>query len=196
MPGPGQNVYESGWSLITEPVFKGTLTGALFEITRDKRPASLDDESIGSFLERRLGSRNPGDNIVSAVLHGIYAGDIYQLSVKSLIPRLWFLEGMFENITQSVLNTLTKKITMMPYADMRLQQELAPKLKGSIADKMQMASVYTFKEGIGALSGALEKYLRNNPRVEFKLGQKVSGLEYEPKGDGIMVLSISYCQNS
>ena len=88
------------WSIITEPVFEGLGLGALFEFQRPQRATwaqynnpEVDDESVASFLERRLGTPDVGNNIVSAVLHGIYAGDVNQLSARSLLPKLWYGES-------------------------------------------------------------------------------------------------------
>ena len=98
MPGPGQDLYEILWSMITEPVFKGMLWGMLSEHRRPNADNEIVDESIGDFLARRLGTTKVADNIVSAVLHGIYAGDIYQLSAKSLMGALHAQEQIYGSL--------------------------------------------------------------------------------------------------
>jgi oxygen-dependent protoporphyrinogen oxidase len=45
------------------------------------------DESVGDFLERRLG-KEAVDYLVDPVFSGIYAGDIYKMSKKALLPEL------------------------------------------------------------------------------------------------------------
>ena len=70
--------------------------GMITEPMKPKRPDSMSDETVGSFLARRVDKR-VADNIVSAVFHGIYAGDINQLSAKTLLSMAWQLEGRYGN---------------------------------------------------------------------------------------------------
>lgn len=48
----------------------------------------LNDLSIGEFFERVLGSRGVS-NLVDPIFRGIYGGDIFRLSARSLVPKLW-----------------------------------------------------------------------------------------------------------
>jgi oxygen-dependent protoporphyrinogen oxidase len=50
-------------------------------------PGSGDDESVGSFFRRRFGPETV-DLIAQPLLGGIHAGDIEELSMRSLFPRL------------------------------------------------------------------------------------------------------------
>ncbi len=54
-------------------------------------PGAGNDESVGSFFRRRFGSQTVG-LIAEPLLGGIHAGDIDQLSVHALFPRLVFAE--------------------------------------------------------------------------------------------------------
>jgi oxygen-dependent protoporphyrinogen oxidase len=70
------------------------------------------DESLGHFLERRLG-KQVLDNIAEPLLAGIYAGDTYSLSLKATFPQFQEMEqrrrslilGMVENRKQTQVNT-------------------------------------------------------------------------------------------
>jgi oxygen-dependent protoporphyrinogen oxidase len=59
------------------------------EVVRAK--GSLPDESIGSFIRRRFGDE-AADYLAEPLLAGIHAGDVDQLSVHALFPRLVALE--------------------------------------------------------------------------------------------------------
>jgi oxygen-dependent protoporphyrinogen oxidase len=59
------------------PVMRGTLPRFLKEPFVKK--ASKSDESIHDFVTRRLGTRMASE-LISAVVHGIYAGDTRKLS--------------------------------------------------------------------------------------------------------------------
>lgn len=187
MPGPGQNLYNIIWSLITEPAFNGLAVGAAFEYGRPSRPHDLEDESVGSFLNRRLGTSEPANNLVSAVLHGIYAGDIYQLSIKSLLPKAWVWEMWRGSIAKAMIARMQEGIDMVPRRDVRLQEELMPKIDGPLTNLMATASVYSFKQGLTGLSVALERSLQANPNVQFKLNDKVTAVELDQENDGIKV---------
>ncbi|KAG0650677.1 Protoporphyrinogen oxidase [Hyphodiscus hymeniophilus] len=193
MPGPGQDIFAMMWTVFTEPVFKGWAT-ALLEIRRPPRLTwaqynnpDVDDESVGSFLERRTGGTDIGNNVISAVLHGIYAGDINQLSARSLMPGIWYDEAQSGSGTKAMYNRTVQQSITAPYNDVMLQQELQKKISQPMKTSMASASVYTFKTGIGALSNALEKSLRANPNVEFKMGHAVIKLENDTKANNIAV---------
>lgn len=188
MPGPGQDPFDMAWRVLTEPVFKGLVWGSFTERYRPTRPRELDDESVGSFIARRMASDNVGNNIVSAVLHGIYAGDINQLSVKSLMPQIWHYEAWKGSLMKAILTKMSERLDVVSRKDTDLRMELRPKIDKTLSDAMMFASVYSFKEGIGALSGAMEKALRNNPNVEFKMETGVTAVEYDGESDGIKVL--------
>jgi oxygen-dependent protoporphyrinogen oxidase len=58
------------------------------EAERSMAPDSpIEDESIGSFFERRFG-REAVDYLAEPLLAGIHAGDVERLSVRALFPRL------------------------------------------------------------------------------------------------------------
>lgn len=179
MPGPGQDLYSMVWGILTEPVFKGLFSGPINEIRTPPRPDFLEDESVGSFLERRLGAPDIGNNIVSAVLHGIYAGDIYQLSARSLLPKFWYYETLHGSVITSAYHALSAQSNWIPLKDANLQNELVQKVDSGLKRSLESASIYTFKGGISALSTALEKELRANPNVEFKTNEKIDKLAYD-----------------
>ena len=194
MPGPGQDLYSMLWNVITESVFDGLPIGAIFEFRRPQRATwaqynnpEVDDESVGSFLERRLGTPDVGNNLVSAVLHGIYAGDINQLSARSLMPKFWYGEALQGSLTRATIKNIQAQAITEPYNDIILRQEMQPKISQPMNMMMAGASVYTFKQGIGALSCALEKSLRANQNVEIKTGHTIKGLEHDGQSNDISV---------
>jgi len=67
------------WALIGD-TFKGP-----------NRPADIVDENVDSFLSRRFGDKF-ASKFGSALVHGIYAADSCQVSVKAAFPFLWQAE--------------------------------------------------------------------------------------------------------
>lgn len=73
-----------------------SLSSALWnDIKTSKVPK--DDESIYSFIERRLG-KDVSDKMVAPVLCGICGGDIHNLSAKSFLPRMFEAEQKYGSI--------------------------------------------------------------------------------------------------
>lgn len=187
MPGPGQGFFEILGNVFREPVFEDLPIAVGGEFFTNCRDLSLEDESVGSFINRRLNTTKIADNIASAVLHGIYAGDIYKLSIKSLLPSLWQLEAMHGSLVGGTYQLNSKGVHLIRHPDLQLAGELGRKLNRSLLSKMDNASVYTFKNGLGALSMALENKLKDNPNVEFKMNSKVSSVEHDGESDQITV---------
>jgi oxygen-dependent protoporphyrinogen oxidase len=187
MPGPGQNILNFIWRLLTDPVFEGTFSGFAVDSDRPRRPSDLEDESVGSFLERRLGNRHVGDNLASALLHGIYAGDIYQLSIKSLLPIAWHIEGRYGSLFAGMKKFLFEGIQEVKRDDAALLSHMLQNADLAGGRKVVDASVYSFKQGIGALSDGLVTALKSNPKVQLKTGTKVENIAFDGETNNVKV---------
>jgi oxygen-dependent protoporphyrinogen oxidase len=139
----------------------------------------LRDESIGSFVQRRLDKRL-GVNLASAVMHGIYAGDIWQLSARTLLAQAWQLEGyggsIYKGMFQLQQQTSSPKTHMLfhPY-DLDLYKAARDEvnLDGTFLAHLDRSAMFTFKNGIAELTQALKNNLERNGRVDFKFGSRV-----------------------
>lgn len=149
------------------------ITGMIKEPLMPKRPDSLSDETVGSFLSRRVDQRM-ANNIVSAVFHGIYAGDIWQLSAKSLLSGLWHLEGKYGSALGGYLRmnadggaevlTLSSPYTVRLSALINSEIDLDP----AVADVVKDASMFTFKRGMQQLVQALQRAVHKHGNVEIR----------------------------
>lgn len=169
-------------SIWTEPIYNGVVTGLRRELSAPVREPELKDESVGDFVSRRFGN-HVADNLVSSLYHGVYAGDIYSLSARTLQPLWWHLEtrdpdwggvlqgSMFLKLQNYEIRQ-TKTIrdaqlrSMDPFSEAPLDLSLFKK-----------TSVYTFVRGIGEIIEALEKDLRQNVNVhisKFTTAKEVS----------------------
>jgi len=187
MPGPGQQFMDIIRNIMSESAFNGILKGVFREITTPRRPDSLVDESVGSFISRRI-SPQIADNLASALFHGIYAGDIYQLSAKSILPLPWMREGKHGNMASAGWQAMTEKTSWNFCDELELQTKLQdtqwePKLKEQIPD----ASVFTFKDGLGMISDQLARRLAYNGNVTLKKSTKITNLEKEEDSSKIKV---------
>ncbi|KAA8899651.1 hypothetical protein FN846DRAFT_909552 [Sphaerosporella brunnea] len=163
-------------TLFRHPLLRGSVAKSLLEPFRESRPDELKDETVGSFFSRRF-SPKIAQNVISAVLHGIYAGDVDRLSAKSLFPAFWKFEDFYGSIFRGMIdnNRLAQE------QDVAIQHELVPHNNEFIRERLAKSSVYFFKNGIETLSLALTKELEKSPNVTIKTSSDVSGLRYSPQ---------------
>lgn len=177
LPGPGVSLLTSIVTILREPLFKDLFSASLTEPFKSAQ-RGMDDESIGSFISRRF-KPALADNIVSAIIHGIYAGDIYQLSVRSIFPILWYAEKEVKSVTAAV----GKGLALRWPQDVSLKAEWAKAapVTGKIK-AVRDSSVFTFKRGIGQLADRLVSRLQEFPNVNIRLGITVDGLQRQSDG--------------
>jgi oxygen-dependent protoporphyrinogen oxidase len=197
MPGPGTGLIGNLLTVIREPCLRWAPLAPFREYLNPPRSPSVRDESVHEFFTRRLGTTDAADMTISAVLHGIYAGDITQLSVKSLFPQFWYLEEKYGGIIKG-LNESKKGRSWINKDDANMISELGSKIETSLYSSLGVgASVYSFKKGIGAIAARLEKSLLTNPKVTFRKGFNVQSLSC--RGDSgkvevmIPILVLLFC---
>jgi oxygen-dependent protoporphyrinogen oxidase len=126
----------------------GALTfGDKFALARDflgtrKTPAEGEDESLDAFLARRFG-RSLTDHFFAAVMTGIFAGDLKQLSAASCMPALVTAEKEYGSVLRGAL------------ASMRQTEDGA------------RPGLYSFADGFGVIGDAAAK------KLEVRLNTKV-----------------------
>lgn len=160
----------------------GLLAGipsVLLEPFRPGRPSTLHDESIGSFIERRFDKRL-GMNLLSAVLHGIYAGDIWRLSARTLLAQAWQLEGMSGSIfkgyfqLQDQTKSPARQMLLHPYdLDLYKAMREETRLDLSFEYRLNQSATFTFKNGMAELIARLRDHLENKSQVTFKFSSPV-----------------------
>ncbi|KAI9819088.1 MAG: oxygen-dependent protoporphyrinogen oxidase [Phylliscum demangeonii] len=177
VPGPGASRSASVRSLLFEAPFNALVPALVAEPWRATRPAEREDESVGGFVARRLG-RAVADNIVSGMMHGIYAGDVYQLSVKSLAPLLWHCEQAYGSLVRAryELGPLSRQRSR---DDVELLACLIPYRRALRESASIGDSQYSFRGGVGMLVSALEERLRRMPNVQLVTGWQAARLRYD-----------------
>ena len=193
MPGPGSRIFKSIATVWREPLFNGAIGGLLSEVNKPCRPDDLVDESIGSFISRRFGSAI-ADNVASALFHGIYAGDIYNLSVRSILPSLWHIEGKHSSVMRGMLDQLLGGLRPVSNDDFDAVADTAnplPKVVDALGD-VRKSSVFTFKGGLGELGERLEERLNDCPNVIVYKDTAVSSLKLHFHSEGSKVRKSSF----
>jgi oxygen-dependent protoporphyrinogen oxidase len=176
VPHPSMGIVNIAFSLATEPIFRGVASGMIHDfLTAPKPPGPPDvDESIGAFISRRF-NRRVVDNLLSAIIHGVYAGDVWQLSADMLMPKQRFYEQQHNGLLSGMAldRTLSKEedaklLSKWSKSKLPVSQELWSNLR--------RASFFTFKQGMSELTVRLEETLRNRDNVQLKTNTKVASV--------------------
>mgnify|MGYP004533972803 CR=1 FL=1 len=183
MPPPGDlfSLWQSG-------ILAGFL-GLVREPWKPQRSASLTDETVGSFLARRVDKRI-ADNIISAVFHGIYAGDIWQLSAKTLLSMAWQLEGRYGAALggfvrmQSEDPDMNSQVMAHPY-DVDVARAIQDEIDMSLdlAQNLKDASVFSFKDGLQTLVRGLQTAMEKTGNIEIRPNSPVASFSMA-QGEG------------
>lgn len=192
MPGPEPNsstmstILRGLTTLFREPLFEGSIRAFLREPLLDAR-SERQDESIGDFISRRF---NPkvADNIVSAVFHGIFAGDIYKLSAQTILGVPHFLEKRHDSITVGMLDNMQEKRRIIPadylLATWSVGAQRPPGHWDSLRLLMKSASVFTLKDGLAALAHGLAKdFEKNSHKVQVITDAQINSIRREENHD-------------
>jgi oxygen-dependent protoporphyrinogen oxidase len=86
------------WRLLAEPFIPKKTT---------------DNETVGAFLERRIG-KEAVHYLADPIFSGIYAGDVYRMSAKEIMPKLVDFEQNYGSIAWGALRTEKEKKKVKP----------------------------------------------------------------------------------
>lgn len=147
------------------------------------------DESVEAFLNRRFGSTMLSDKILSAILHGIYAGDVAKLSIKSVFPRLKEMEIKEGSIIRHMVSSLIKYVTNK---EKRKHVKQLPEVlkqyenRVSKSDRLQTLwkslrgyPIVSFRDTLEFFPKLLTKELHKVPNINIKYNSKITELDPE-----------------
>ncbi|WP_166238872.1 protoporphyrinogen oxidase [Paenibacillus turpanensis] len=119
------------------------------------------DESLGHFLERRLG-REVLQHVAEPLLGGIYAGDVYKLSLRATFPQFQQLEKKYRSLILGMKagKTTSNEGTKLP--------ELA-----------RQSAFLSYGRGLESLSDRLIEELQG---IELWTGTQVMRIDTDPSG--------------
>lgn len=177
-------------SLFREPVFRGLIWGIMTEAFRAPPARTAADESVAAFVSRRIGDKVT-DNLLSAVLHGIYAGDIDKLSAQTLLGSYRDLERNDARVLGS-LAMMDRDGKRYYWVDghMALETVLEHRPEGhaeSLGDMLLGNAVMTLENGLEDIVRTLEERLRASGKVEILTDTPVNALRRLDEGSDIMV---------
>ncbi|EFE44272.1 protoporphyrinogen oxidase, putative [Trichophyton verrucosum HKI 0517] len=199
LPGPGGGVsfFDTLRDMVQEPAYKGLLRSLLGEPFKDCRDPKARDESVASFLLRRFGPALV-DNLASAFLHGVYAGDIDKLSMKATMRQLWddeFGPGI-------IINLMNRGLSRKPvyYKHNRIQVLRAIRREYSSEFNIRVGLIFApgyilyLEGGMRSLVSALSRELTRLPNVEIVRNAAVTHIQYD-KAKASMIIKLSSAIN-
>lgn len=197
MPGPDpragflQNVKTNMRNLISEPVFTGLLKGLISEPAKvDYVSTAPPDESVAEFVARRL---NPdvADNLVSALFHGIYAGDIDRLSAQAVMGGIRSFETPERGVIGNLMHMKNANAKAMRIDDLLALESLFPVKPAQYWKSLRMlvpnASVLTFRDGVSRLSDSLAAALQKSEKADVKTNADVRAISQDHKTSDLTV---------
>lgn len=182
--------------MLTEPVFKGifaSMKSMLLASSKDGavgkrraaenrgRPAEgpsrysitdIKDMSMGEYFSSVFGQPDLINNLLSALVHGIWGGDVWKISM---------LEGTF---SQALLQRQHPGETLMPvrdhdifsFRDIAMRNEAVFDLATRFGPEIGYIG---FRNGFSTITNALADKLRENPNVIIRTNTPVTSIRYD-----------------
>ena len=173
------------------------IMGAVTEAWKPTRPAGLVDETVGSFLARRMDKRL-ADNLVSAVFHGIYAGDIWQLSARTLLGTAWNLENRWGSIIGGFVRMQSESQkddrTVLVHGwdkDLMVRMKEAVEVNDDFWKNLMQCTQFTFRDGLQQLVRALVDAADKLENVEIKTMSPIQSIAPLSEDDKLGVEVVS-----
>lgn len=138
-----------------------------------------DDPSVAEWLRRITWHRGVGDHLASALLHGIYGGDVDRLSARCVLARPWraFHHGAPGPGLRAVGHRQLRVLeALSPDARVR---ELALRPKGSL--------MHFGTRGMESLPRGMADALRRRPNVDVRTHAPVRAIGYDAAADKVTV---------
>ena len=178
-------------SVLQEPVFKkiipygwkfmNRMSDPFHKVNHETRQVSA--ESLGSFFQRMGGYPEPVNNLFSAIVHGIYGGDVWQWDVSSS----HFTRPWMDKVKFTMPGTTH---VFMP--DLHLFMDLLSRGSSvfrSMAENSAGWSSVNFLSGFSTLPNALARELRNDRKVAVRLDDPVTKVAYDERSGKVKVLT-------
>ena len=140
------------------------------------------DTTIAALLSHHLGPSSV--QLASAVMHGIYAGDVKNLSARSLLPSLYFHASHGNGIIPSLL----LRGDYHSLAEEEVYESPRSKVFLKLHEKMKEMSVIYFRGGLETLTTALRARLSKLSNVRIYTGKEAVSLDYDVN-DKVLKLS-------
>ncbi|GIX86038.1 protoporphyrinogen oxidase [Caerostris extrusa] len=156
------------------PPFSKSVIRYVFKEIRTKR-SNLDDESVYSFAERRIGEE-VAKYALDPMCRGVAAGDARELSVRSMLPFLYETEKNYGSIVKGIL-----KGSRISEAQDFMQSSLVQKAYREIW------RMWTLKTGLNELIDTLAGTIDERGKADLIFDAKCTNLTFKDGKADILV---------
>lgn len=169
--------------MFSEPLFLNSFWAGLGFLRRRwrRQPVPQEDLSISQWIKEISGSTTVGDNLGSAMIHGIYGGDIDRLSARSVLDRAYWAYYMPNN---------GALIRHMPEREEQFMNTMASESEIVLMAKKDRNSLLHFgAAGMETLPNALADALESQANVTIKTSSPVDQITYHADRNVMQVRS-------
>ena len=124
------------------------------------------DESVHCFFNRRFGNR-VAEYLASSLVHGIYAADATQLSMRYAFPAIWNAEQEHGSVLMG-MTRVNKELLQQ----LRNEKKSLNTLYPNLSTKIENASIYAFRNGMSTLSNKIVDALKKSSNVQILVEDK------------------------
>ncbi|KAH6996614.1 hypothetical protein BKA56DRAFT_609848 [Ilyonectria sp. MPI-CAGE-AT-0026] len=160
--------------IFREPLYLENIPAALmllWKSTVGSKGVPKDDPSIAEWMYQISNSRKAAATMASAMIHGIYGGDIDKLSAKTVFDRVYW--GWY-------LPNLSSRQRPMPMSEKDLIETLGKdKQIQKLACQPKAALIDFGADGMESLPKALEAALREQPNVTIQLNTPITSIKHD-----------------
>ncbi|KAJ5155171.1 hypothetical protein N7492_007974 [Penicillium capsulatum] len=176
---------------LKEPLFDGFVPGVLLEHTKPARMPHQwqEDESVASFISRRFNSKI-ADNLVSAMMHGIYSGDIDKLSAQTILGPMRNLEDggiLYSALMKAFMRQRARIMDDYLAVDAISDSRQAFNFQGDILEVVKKSSTFTFKGGVQQLAQGIAAALTASGKVDVKTDSEIQSISKSRDSDVLTV---------
>lgn len=136
-----------------------------------------EDDSFENFLATRLGPEL-ARILGSALVHGIYAADSRELSVRAAFPSLW------EAARRGKGSILIGSLMPRPSSHSKV---VSDHVLGDVQDLIRDASVYSFRDGMSTLVEGVVDALERQPNVKIIKDASITSLTNGSRTEPLIV---------
>ncbi|KAL4797657.1 hypothetical protein BDV19DRAFT_42310 [Aspergillus venezuelensis] len=182
-------------TLYREPLFRPLLWSILAEPWKRPPKNVPHDESVMEFVSRCFGPK-VADNLASSVFHGIYAGNIDELSAGVLLRGLRDAErnaarsllggALIGWLRQAAQGETLFGVDDLSVMDTLINTKSAPH-RNRLRELANGTSTLTFKNGVGQLVETLTAALKRSDKVEILTNVDVTGISQDEQTQDLTV---------
>ncbi|KAK4648383.1 oxygen-dependent protoporphyrinogen oxidase [Podospora bellae-mahoneyi] len=192
LPNKSMTLLEVWQTLRKEPLFEGLFpslwsfgktrlrqlfTSTLKPPTQDAH--SKNELSVGEHFTKMFGRPDLVENVLSAVMHGIYGGDVWKLSVQRT--------PFWDVLKDGGYPRLPPAYTWLDTPDAELLNWIRRDACRELAEDHLTTSAHWFPSGLNELTDALVEFLKKRGNVTIRLGHRVTSMTYAAKADRVAI---------